>query len=432
MFHLHVRYLSRDGGGSCESARQYVVRAGRFRNRGDAVRLVHSLHMPEWVKGDSAANYWAAAEGSNARVNARTALLIVFALPRNLLADAQNELALQMAQAVAAMCGTVGPGSMLPVTWAIHEGHGRNPHVHMLASTSVNDGIARPAEFWFKRYSPDAPNKGGAPRARFLTQRIFVFRVREVWARLANAALRAADLPADLDHRSFAARGLGKIPSLHMGPRLSKVMSDGPMPVRAARNLRVAEENNDALEQEEEIAHRQRELWELELDTRILVTALGIWNSYKELEWRALLKSHPLAGDADQIRLTAAVMLLEGDQANFGNLREAYDSILSTRGFVDRIGPGWDAVTTSSGIWAVRAGDDGVVMLGPGYVLTDGSDADALATLLSVSSLLPFSDPVLRVRPDFPVELEAQLSGSDWKVIRTAYERKDGSWKRAG
>jgi hypothetical protein len=432
MFHLHVRYLSRDGGGSCESARQYVVRAGRFRNRGDAVRLVRSLHMPQWAKGDSAANYWAAAEGGNARVNARTALLIVFALPRNLLADAQDELALQMAQAVAVMCGTVGPRSRLPVTWAIHEGYGRNPHVHMLVSTSVNDGIARPAELWFKRYSPDAPSKGGAPRSRFLTQRVFVFRVRETWARLANAALRAADLPADLDHRSFAVHGLVKIPSLHMGPRLSKLKWDGPMPVRAARNLQIAEENKKALEQEEDLARRQRELRALEIDARILVTARAIWNSYKELEWRTLLKSHPLAGDADQIRRAAAVMLLEGDRANFGNLRGAYDSIVSTRGFVDRIGPGWDAVTTSTGIWAVRPGDDGVVMLGPGYVLTDACDPGAVATLLSVSSLLPFSDPVVRVRPDLPVELQAQLSGLDWKGIRTTYKGKDGSWRRTG
>lgn len=411
MFHLHIRYLSRDGGGSCESARQYAVREGRFRNRGDVVRLVRSLYMPDWARGASAPRYWGAAEGPSARVNARTAILIVFALPRTLQREAQNQLALRMAQAVAATCGRIGRPCRLPVTWVIHEGHGRNPHVHMLLSTSANDGIRRPAEKWFRRYLPNAVQEGGAPRARSLTERSWVFRIREVWARLANAALRDAGLAEDLDHRSFGARGLSKVPSLHLGPRLSKLPWAAGMPDRVARNRRLAEENKKALELEEEIDRRRRELRQLEIDAQVLLTALGVWNTWKELEWRSLLRHHPLAGDAEQIREAASVMLLEGDPANFGNLRRAYDSIRDTRPFVELIGPGWDAVTTGAGIWAVRPGDDGVVMLGPGYVLTDARDDNAVATLMRISSLLPFREPVMRLQGDFPADLRRQLPG---------------------
>jgi hypothetical protein len=84
MFHLHVRYCSRDGGRSCDAAREYIAREGRYEKRGDAVRWVRSLHMPEWVEGASAPAYWSAAEGRHSRANARTALLVEFALPKQL------------------------------------------------------------------------------------------------------------------------------------------------------------------------------------------------------------------------------------------------------------------------------------------------------------------------------------------------------------
>lgn len=398
MFHLHIRYLSRDGGGSCESARQYAVREGRFRKRGDVVRLVRSLHMPEWVRGDSARNYWVAAEGRGARVNARTAVLIEFALPHDLDRRAQDELALEMGYLVSTLCVPVGSGAKMPVTLAIHEGCGRNPHVHMLLSTSANDTVERPADRWFRRYSAKSPSSGGAPRPRVLTKRRWVHRVRELWASLANAALQRAGVSRNVDHRSNRHRGLAVAPSLHLGPRITHLMRHGVDTPRANRNRSIADENRKALEQEADIARRRRELWALELEVQVLSVARGVWNAYRESEWRHVLASHPLAGDADQVRSAAVLMLLERDRANIGELRRAYESIMDTRRFVGLLGEKWDPVTTSHGIWGVRPGQDGVVMLGPGYVFADASDDDAVLALLRVGSMLPFSDPVLGTR----------------------------------
>jgi len=81
MFHVHIGYRSRDGGTSCEAARQYIVREGKYRKRGDVVRMVAPIHMPAWAGDRSANAYWAAAEGNHSRANGRTALILEFALP---------------------------------------------------------------------------------------------------------------------------------------------------------------------------------------------------------------------------------------------------------------------------------------------------------------------------------------------------------------
>ena len=85
---------------------------------------------------------------------------VEFALPRELNEGDQVELAREFASKLAN-----ADGERLPYTLAVHRGKGENPHVHLMISERVNDGIERSAEQWFRRYNGKEPEKGGGARA---------------------------------------------------------------------------------------------------------------------------------------------------------------------------------------------------------------------------------------------------------------------------
>lgn len=399
MFHMHVSYRSRDGGRSCESARQYIAREGRFRKRGDTVRMVVSINMPDWA-GDISANvYWAAAEGAHSRANARTALMVEFALPSGLSRGAQNTLAMRMAEAVSRLGMDGTPLShRLPVTFAIHEGGGSNPHVHMLVSTSINDQVARPREQWFRRFQSKARERGGAPRHRHLTKKGWVRQVRALWARLANEVLVAMGLPATLDHRSFAERGIVKAPTIHLGPRLAGLAARGELTPRISRSNKVVEENEALEALEDEIARRNKAVRELEWQSRLLVHAREVWKAMSDSTVAAILSEHPLGGGAPDVRSAATAVIVEADATNAPLLRDAYEKLLTEDLVASIAGEAWDVVKPQQGIWLVRPAADTVVMLGPGYAATDAVDEDAITAMLRMARRLPFKKPVVLAR----------------------------------
>ena len=167
MFHLHIRYIAKSTGASAQQSISYIARTGRYEKRGDKVRSLVSLNMPVWASTRDGAAYWKAADSIRNRANARLGYLVEYALPRDLSLQAQSKLAGEFASAVAVLSaeGIISHGAV-PVTFGIHEGYGRNPHVHMLVGTSISDGIARAPGAWFMRYNPKQPEKGGALRSR--------------------------------------------------------------------------------------------------------------------------------------------------------------------------------------------------------------------------------------------------------------------------
>src|SRR5690606_14571262 len=50
---------------------------------------------------------------------------------------------------------------------------------------------------------------------------------RSRWADLANQALAEAGQEARIDHRSHAERGLGELPSFHLGPEVTAILRRG-------------------------------------------------------------------------------------------------------------------------------------------------------------------------------------------------------------
>lgn len=431
MFHLNVRYRSRDGGGSCEAARQYIAREERYAKRGDSVRWVRSLNMPEWADGASAPKYWRAAEGRHSRVNARTAILVECAVPKQLSAEDQDELVLSMMDALSAM-GVEEPSFLrLPVTAAFHEGYGRNPHVHVLVSLSLNDGIFRAEEQWFRRYSAKNPTRGGARRSEYVTKRRWLYRVREVWATLANAALFRRGMKPALDHRSHTARGLSIAPQIHLGPRIAEMSRRGVETERGRRHRAIEEANQDALELDATLLRHRQALLRAERDFENGVQSEAYWRERQEAEWTELLRNHPLAGSAQELRTHATALVVESDRANAATVREAMDMPGVARAFSELVGPSWDVVSSPAGFWAVRPGHDAVILLGRGYVATNGDADDMLRAMLMAVPMLHMSAPVTAaaeaVRGSIQRLLDAMGHGR-WRVV--AMEPEDQKKKR--
>lgn len=416
MFHLHIRYLSRDAGTSTEGTRQYIAREGRFAKRGDTVRWIKSLHMPSCAEA-STSIYWRAAEGSHSRANARTAILVQFALPADLHRPAQDVLALDMAEWLSAFSpDEEAPSGRLAVTLALHEGYGRNPHVHLMLSTSINDGIERPLEQWFRRFNARAPERGGARRSNFVTKRRWLYSVRQAWAELANAALKANELGAILDHRSHAARGIARVPSIHLGPTTAYMSRMGKPTARSDRFTEIEERNAESLQMQARVSRRRRILEGRDRDCAIFETNRRQWTALRDESWREMLWDHPFAADEPSALSHACVMVTESDSYNRAALFAAFARPEMPEKIRKMIGPTWELAATSAGIWLIRPNCDEVVMLGKGYALTDSTDEETIAKMLRVARLLPFESPVVAAwrNERSKVEFLLAVTGLDW------------------
>jgi hypothetical protein len=175
----------------------------------------------------------------NERANGVLFRQVEFALPTELQARHQVELALEFSRKVAA--------AELPYTMAVHRGKGHNPHCHLLLSERLNDGYDRTSEAWFKRAAPvgKPPESGGARKADIGSKRkTWLAEIRETWASLANVALESAGHTARIDHRSLAEQGNGRLPQIHLGPNVVELEEKGIPTDRADHAFQIAKANN--------------------------------------------------------------------------------------------------------------------------------------------------------------------------------------------
>ena len=156
--HVNVKTGSRGTGQSAAAKYDYISRAGKYGAAcQDEVVHLESGSMPSFASSD-ARLYWAAAD-SHERSNGRLFRSLTAALPNSLDAAGRLDLARSFAAHVT--------GGELPYTLAVHAGLSKkagvadNPHLHLVFSERVNDGVGRAAEQWFRRAAP----KGGDPAA---------------------------------------------------------------------------------------------------------------------------------------------------------------------------------------------------------------------------------------------------------------------------
>lgn len=148
-FHFEIK----SGRNAYEHSR-YVARKGFHRKREDLIAAGHG-NLPAWAQDDPG-QLWKAAEKFE-RKNGAVYRESVIALPKELSMDQTRVL-------VADLVRRLAPGK--PHQFAIHaptsslEGE-LIPHLHLMTSDRVDDGIERPAERFFSRHNPANPERGG-------------------------------------------------------------------------------------------------------------------------------------------------------------------------------------------------------------------------------------------------------------------------------
>ena len=203
--HLNVKTGSRTTGQSAAAKYDYISRDGRYaRACQDEVVHVESGSMPVFASSDPRL-YWAAAD-SHERSNGRLFRSLTAALPNSLDLAGRLELARSFAAHVTA--------GQLPYTLALHAGRSKeagaanNPHLHLVFSERVNDGVERAAEQWFRRAAPAGrdPGSGGARKSERTKPREWLGETRQAWAAEMNLAFDRAGVADRVTAESHAAQ----------------------------------------------------------------------------------------------------------------------------------------------------------------------------------------------------------------------------------
>ena len=203
--HLNVKTGARATGQSAAAKYDYISRDGRYaRACQDEVVHLESGSMPAFASSDARV-YWAAAD-SHERSNGRLFRSLTAALPNSL--DPAGRLALARSFAAHVTAG------QMPYTLAVHAGLSKeagaanNPHLHLVFSERVNDGVERAAEQWFRRAAPAGrdPAAGGARKSERTKPREWLEETRHAWAAEMNLAFGRAGVADRVTAESHAAQ----------------------------------------------------------------------------------------------------------------------------------------------------------------------------------------------------------------------------------
>ena len=233
-YHLKVKS---HGKGKAMDRSNYITRQGKYSNREEDLMATGFGNLPESINGNPSL-LWASAD-RNERDNGCACREFEMALPIELSLTQQKEIVHEFID--------IAIGDR-PHQYAIHEPVGAlsgedNPHLHLLVSDRIPDGIERPIDQVFRRYNPHYPERGGCRKEsggkpRHVLQEELVA-TRKLWADIQNAALAKYGHEARVDHRTLAQQGIDRVPEIHIGPGSIKRMTEAEKSsVVQARTLR--------------------------------------------------------------------------------------------------------------------------------------------------------------------------------------------------
>ena len=200
--------------GTAKDHSRYITRQGKYRKQ-EVDLIAHGFgNLPEWANDPK--ELWDAADKYE-RKNGAAYRELEVALPNQLTHEQKILLVEKLIQK------EIGNK---PYEYAIHEpiaslGKVPQPHVHLMYSDRVPDGISREAELHFRRFNRLYPQLGGCRKdgcgrdsAELRSQ---VLEKRALWSTLANESLAEHGYTERVDHRSHSERGLSTKPSRHLG-----------------------------------------------------------------------------------------------------------------------------------------------------------------------------------------------------------------------
>lgn len=222
MSHYHFEIKSGTRGSAAEHV-AYITRRGRHSDRGDLIATEHG-NMPEWAEHDPEL-FWKASERFE-RKNASPYRDITIALPSALIPEQNVELARDLIKVVA---------KSKPFQAAVHLSttsleRKSNPHLHVMISDRLPDGIERAPEKTFRRHDAIHPERGGRKKdsggLNRMQLRDHVLAQRKIVADTINVALEKHGHDLRVDHRSLRERGKSREPERYLGPARIRTMSD--------------------------------------------------------------------------------------------------------------------------------------------------------------------------------------------------------------
>ncbi|WP_164274006.1 MobA/MobL family protein [Stenotrophomonas sp. B1-1] len=219
-FHYSIKSGKR---GTARRHSGYIQREGAHSDRED---LVHASHgnLPRWA-GNDPKTFWSMAD-RHERANGAAYREHEIALPSELSRPELIELAERLALRLA---------GKKPYQYAIHAPEGalggiENPHVHLMCSDRVPDGVERSPDRTFSRYNPTRPDQGGCRKDSGgkipieLSQEVTAR--RKLVADTQNEMLAECGHATRVDHRSLRAQGIGRQAERHLGPLMVKEMGE--------------------------------------------------------------------------------------------------------------------------------------------------------------------------------------------------------------
>ncbi len=394
MYHLHVKFINKKSSRTTAGVLEYIARLGPYRNRGDTVRELIVTGMPDWVTRPDGLDFWQCADSTKNRVNALLAFTIQFAIPRVVTLAHQRELVMLMINAVSSVSGgdptKHGP---MPNCAAIHEGYGRNPHVHLMMSTSIPDGLQRSAKLWFKRHNSKAPATGGARRSRAMGTKSWLRSIRETWAKVVNHFLQTHGYSLRIDHRSNKARGLPGAPGIHLGPSAAYLMrNDRPAP-RAMRHAAREAERRLQEKIDAEIATLSKTQKELAAERARDEQHYAQVERQSMAEIDECIDTHPFAASNKEILSSMSWMVTDESTQKSGQLNDLSLALLA-----QEAGDSWLMRQHKAGIFFAHPALDGLVMISRGFVTSDSEAKEALELGLRLSKALNFVSPMVAAK----------------------------------
>ena len=220
IYHLAAKPVQRSGGKSAVAAAAYRsrstlhdLRQGMTFSYTAATDLVHAEIVG--FAGDRG-TLWNMAESMERRKDATVAREYEVALPRELDTPGQIELLREFAAWLNEEYGCV-------VDFAFHDGDGVNPHGHVLTTTRSVDADGTMSDIKISREWSDKKRKEhGLPGRKFELEK-----AREIWAKMANAALECSGFEERIDHRSYEDQGIDRLPTSHIGPSATAMERSG-------------------------------------------------------------------------------------------------------------------------------------------------------------------------------------------------------------
>ena len=205
IYRLEAKIVTRGKGHSAVAAAAYRTgtkikdeRTGKIHDYSSRTKgVVESIILrpeqsPEWSA--KTATLWNTVEQSEKRKDARLSREFVLAVPKELDAKQQMELAIGWAQKELVSKGMVAEVSLH------NPKSGKNPHVHILTTLRTIDG-----------------DKFSAKKPREWNEKAQLHDWRESWCKSENDALENAGRPGRVDHRSLKAQGIDRIPEPKIG-----------------------------------------------------------------------------------------------------------------------------------------------------------------------------------------------------------------------